>query len=154
MDEVFGKHNCCGLIVFAKTSSQASLLLSSVSDYLLWYATDRTQVFYKQLYKAKVVGGDKAGKYAYVEFPDGSWRALTEEEDNDASCVPVGGRVFAIADITSAGSSETSSFSFQFDGKVYVPPRDTHWKTSKAGMERLARASCSSDISRISPRFH
>lgn len=138
MDEVFGKHNCCGLIVFAKTSAQASLLLSSVSDYLLWYAADRTQVSYRQLYKDKVIGGEKAGKYAYVEFPNGDWRALTPAEGDDPSAVPAGGRVFAIADITSAGSSGTSSFVFEFEGKSYVPPRDTHWKTSKTGMERLA----------------
>src|SRR5206468_2039637 len=54
MDEVFGARNFCSLITFQKTTSQTSKLLSTVSDYLLWYARDIEQVKFRRLYSSKV----------------------------------------------------------------------------------------------------
>ena len=50
MDEVFGPENACSIITFAKTSSASGYLLSTVSDYLLWYSKDREQVKYRHLF--------------------------------------------------------------------------------------------------------
>ncbi len=47
MDEVMGSENFCGLITFAKTSGFSDKLISSVSDYLLWYAKDIKLVKYR-----------------------------------------------------------------------------------------------------------
>jgi adenine-specific DNA-methyltransferase len=40
LDEIFGNENYCGIINFVKTTSQTADLLSSVNDYLIWYAKD------------------------------------------------------------------------------------------------------------------
>jgi len=51
LDEVFGADNLVAQIPFKKTSAVGSDLLDSVNDYLLWYARDRDQVKYRQLYQ-------------------------------------------------------------------------------------------------------
>jgi type III restriction enzyme len=63
MDDVFGADQVVGIVTFKKTSGAGSPsggteVLASVSDYLIWYAKDRSKVKYRQLYKDKEVGGD------------------------------------------------------------------------------------------------
>lgn len=57
MDEVFGPENFCGIITFVKTGGLGAILLPSVTDYLLWYAKDKSRVKYHQLYLEKRAGG-------------------------------------------------------------------------------------------------
>ena len=58
-------------------------MLSSISDYLLWYAKDISLVKYRQLYYPKFVGGDGSEQYSWIEMPDGSRRRSTEDERNE-----------------------------------------------------------------------
>ena len=44
MDEVFGAENFVSLIAFAKTTGFAGSTLSSVADYILWYARDLQRI--------------------------------------------------------------------------------------------------------------
>ena len=74
LDEVFGADNACGLISFAKTSGQTNDLLSSVSDFILWYGKRRDQVKYRQLHLRKIVGGAGGAEYTRVRLADGSTR--------------------------------------------------------------------------------
>src|SRR5271157_325725 len=53
MDEVLGSKNMVSLITFVKTSAQEDKLLPSVCDHVLWYAADRDQVKYRQLWLEK-----------------------------------------------------------------------------------------------------
>src|SRR5579864_4107960 len=75
MDEVFGNENFCSLITFVKTSAQEALLLSSVCDYLLWYAKNRDSIKYRKIFDVKELS--QAESYGRVELPDGSRRTLT-----------------------------------------------------------------------------
>jgi len=50
MDEVFGDANFISLINFVKTTGQSDNLLSSVSDYILWYGK-AADIKYRQLHK-------------------------------------------------------------------------------------------------------
>ena len=52
--EVFGATNEVAVIVFTKTTGFSGELLSSVCDYLVWFAKDIRQINYRQLYKPKV----------------------------------------------------------------------------------------------------
>ncbi|HET9401538.1 MAG TPA: DNA methyltransferase, partial [Candidatus Acidoferrales bacterium] len=63
MDEVFGKDHFVGIITFAKTTGFSGKVLSSVSDYLLWYARDIERVKYRQLYRDKEPGDEGATAY-------------------------------------------------------------------------------------------
>ncbi len=80
LDEVFGSENFCSLIKFRKTSVQATDLLTTTDDYLLWYAKDRDRVKARRVYSDKdpwVTGGRE---YRFVELPDGSRRPMSPDE--------------------------------------------------------------------------
>src|SRR2546423_7779894 len=70
MSEVFGVANFVSLITFAKTSSATSQLLPSICDYIIWYAKNRPQVRYHQMFLPKAVEGEGASAYTRVELPD------------------------------------------------------------------------------------
>ena len=101
LDEVFGTDNMCGQISFAKTSGQTDNLLASVSDYLLWYARNRKEVKYHQLYTRKELRGVGGGEYTHVMLSDGSRRGITEEESLDLGKLPSGARLFRFDNLTS-----------------------------------------------------
>lgn len=56
MDEIFGTENFCSLIYFATTTGQASMLLPSAGDYIVWYAKNRNEIKYRQLFHDKASG--------------------------------------------------------------------------------------------------
>lgn len=140
MDEVFGARNFCSVITFAKTSGYGETArLASVSDYLLWYAKDREHLKYRQLYYTKDIGSELAREYRYVEAPDGIRRPMTPEELAHPDRIPHGYRAFRPDNLTSQGASQAGSFAFEFDGETFTLPPNLHWKTSRAGLEELAR---------------
>jgi adenine-specific DNA-methyltransferase len=130
MDEVLGAENFCGQVSFRTTSSQTDELLATVSDYLLWYARDRSRVKYHQLFRAREFGTE--GMYDWIELANGEMEALG---DRDLDTLPEGARVFARDNLTS--SRPPGSFPFPFGGKTYLPGRG-YWKTHLEGLNRLA----------------
>ena len=137
MDEVFGAKNFCGLITIQKTESQTSKELSSICDYLLWYARDKDRVFYQQLYLPKKVGGPGATGYTYILSPDGkTFRALTAEEKRQPELIPGGWRLFDGTPLVSESGGENARFPVKFQDKTYTPSGN-YWKTNQEGFERL-----------------
>ena len=51
LDEVLGAENRIATIPYATSGSSSSKTLPSVADFLLWYARDKSQVKYHQLYE-------------------------------------------------------------------------------------------------------
>jgi len=135
MDEIFGRENFCSVVTFAKTSGFAPLLLSNVSDYLLWYAKNKTKIKYRQLYKDKSEGRG-INVYRWIELPDGSRRKLSKEEIEDPSMIPPNAKLFRLSDICSQGATGSNQ-EFSFENKKYLPRSGTHWTTSVEGLERL-----------------
>ncbi|MFF2199692.1 site-specific DNA-methyltransferase [Streptomyces sp. NPDC058145] len=150
LDEVFGRGNFCSQISFRTTSSATGDLLGGTADYLLWYAKDREALKesqkYRQLYRAKVAGGEGASAYRYVELPDGKRRSMSPQERRDQELLPKGSRVFRLDNLTSQasgrakGEGAASWFPVEFEGRTFLPPRHSRWKTNEAGMERLKAA--------------
>src|SRR5439155_4016053 len=59
MDEIFGSSNFVAVITFRKkTMPLGAKYLENVSDYIIWYARDKTQMKYRQLFLEKQVEGD------------------------------------------------------------------------------------------------
>ena len=140
MDEVFGGGNCCGQITFAKTTGAGSPsggtdLLPQTSDYLLWYARDKTQVKFRQLYIRKEIGAAGATQYGWIDI-DGERRLANPEELSDP---PSGARLFAHGDLTSQTGGETTTFPVNFDNRVFRPAKGG-WKTNAEGMQHLVAA--------------
>ena len=138
MDEIFGANNLGGIIAFKKTSGQASTLIAGVTDYLLWYVTDKSVAKYRQLYSE--LGTDVSNaSYNCIELIGGDWRRLTAAEMRGTQPLPEGRR-FRTANLTSQGESNEGSAPFEFQGKLWFPSRGTHWKPGIKGLPALVNA--------------
>jgi adenine-specific DNA-methyltransferase len=135
MDEVFGSENFVSLISFKTTTGQADQLLSSVCDYLVWYARSRNAVKYKQLYRSKPQGPEA---YTHVELPNGDRRRIVAEEALGEKALPPGCRLLSLDNLVSQGFRQNTSVPFQFAGKSFDPGRQQNWKTTIPGLQRLA----------------
>ena len=139
MDEVFGSENFVSQITFKKTTGAGSpsggtVVLASVSDFILWYSRDATRVKYRQLYRAKELGGVGAGQYTWVEGDDGVRRRLSSGE-----VPPSSGRIFRADQLTSQSAASTTRYTVEVEGQEFTPGNG-YWKTPLQGMERLAIA--------------
>jgi adenine-specific DNA-methyltransferase len=134
MDEVFGGENCCGVLIFAKTTSATSELMASTTDFLLWYAKDVKAVKYRPLYLPKTQGGDGVSAYTRIHLPDGTRRSMTKDERSDFDLVPVGAKVYRIDNLTS--QRPPGDFPVNLNGKTFRPKRG-YWKTGESGMAAL-----------------
>ncbi len=135
MDEVFGADNFARLITFAKTGSMVSNELGRTSDYLLWYARDKTGLKYRQLYTDKLPDAF----YSNVELPCGTVRKITRAEMVDPSLLPEGARVFQLVSLESSGPAGVDT-PLEFEGEVCRPNKNSHWKLAyPEGMEALKK---------------
>jgi adenine-specific DNA-methyltransferase len=126
LSEVFGAQNEVAVIAFTKTSGFSGTLLSSVCDYLVWFAKQKDRVKYRQLYSEKEAGAEGASKYRPI---------------STIAAVPAGRfdltRLATSADLTSQGETSTDQ-TFQFEGREWRPRPGLHWKTTVEGLQRLA----------------
>lgn len=139
MDEVFGPENHIATITVQKTSSSTAALLDVVTDDLIWYAKDKAQVKYNQLYRRRDerTADPQLRAYSRVELPTGERRKMSTQEKKDPSLLPKGARRYRLSDVTSQGSYESMIEEFEFEGRIYKPGANT-WKTTHAGLQRLA----------------
>ncbi|HAV10531.1 MAG TPA: site-specific DNA-methyltransferase [Dehalococcoidia bacterium] len=138
MDEIFKPTNYCCLIAFQKTGGFAPTLLSSVYDYLIWYASDIDKIKYLKLFRPRSSEMVTAG-YTWIELENKEKRRLTSKEISGESPFPQGRR-FQTSILVSAGASDKGSAPFEFEGRVFKPAVGTHWKTSQIGLQELAKS--------------
>lgn len=135
-DEIFKKENFCRQIFFKKTTGQASKILTSSGDYIVWYAKDIGKIKYRQLFEAKDT--TQLDSYTFIESPDGKeWRKMTKSEIKDNSLVPEGWKIFSPQNLRSQGASSTSTCIYKFGGKEYYCGDNNHWKTPPKGLDKL-----------------
>jgi adenine-specific DNA-methyltransferase len=139
LDEVFGRENFVSVISFVKTSGKGGALLDAVNDFLLWYAKDKTQVKYRQLFLEKELGEEGAKGYQHVQLPDGVRRRLTSSEFESPTGLPEGVRVFKADNMTSQSGGESTRFPVELEGSAFTLAKN-YWKTNQEGMERLRQA--------------
>jgi adenine-specific DNA-methyltransferase len=143
MDEVLGAENFCALIAYRTSVPLTSAGLAGVVDYILWYAKDRQCYKFRDLFVPREVG--EKSRYSSVELPDGARRGLTAEEKANPEVLPRGSRLFSVMDLASSGYTASCTFDFEYKGRAYRPSSGKSWKTTKEGMEALARANRISD---------
>ena len=140
MDEVFGEDNFVAAISFNKTSLQASALLPSTNDFILWAAKSKRDVKFRQPARRKVVGEAGATQYDFGVFSDLTMRRLSSDEQQGVlSGTRSDVELFHIAPTTSQGGNPNFRL-FQFEGREFDCGHAQHWKTTEAGMRRLANA--------------
>ena len=147
LDEVFGPENRVATITFAKSGASSAKHLSQVADFLLWYAKDKEQVKYHQLYEplSRKEKLDLITFAAMVELSDGTSRNLTpKERDDPDEHLPKDSRLFSRMPLTSQHESTTGrSDPYRWNGTWYHCPPDSQWRVDpksgpKSGMDRLA----------------
>jgi len=139
LDEIFGSENFVSMISYATTSGIPGKSLSRSGDYLVWYAKSIKKMKYKQIYTNKAHGGEGAGEYRWILFPDGSSRSMQNEELSGESKWPPEGRPFRFGPLSSTGAP-SSPTPFRFRERIYEPSKNNHWKTTIDGLKRLSRA--------------
>ena len=138
MDEVFGEDNFCRLLVFKKTTGQASELIPSIHDYIVWYAKNREQLKSRAVYQERPESSVESS-YTWIEVSDGHERRVSAQ-DRDNPELLKRGRRFMTASLVSSGASPTGSEPFQLYSTTFSPASGTHWKTHREGLEHLGRA--------------
>ncbi|MEI8093060.1 MAG: site-specific DNA-methyltransferase [Spirochaetales bacterium] len=140
LDEVMKPENFVSVISFQTTSGFADAKsLSRLGDYILWFAKDITQLKYYPLYdKQDVEPGSLAA--GWVLTADGEYRGTSSKEDNGERKLPEGSRLYKADNILSQGAaSEPQPYVFQ--GKLYEPSSNNHWKPSfPIGINRLGKS--------------
>jgi adenine-specific DNA-methyltransferase len=148
VDEIFRPENYCGLIAFRTTGGQSTALLSTSTDFLIWYAKDKEQA--RRKFHAPTIpkiGGadDGSGQYTMIEPTDGSQepRPMTREELGGEKPLPSDWRVLAHDTLYSQGAPpDPLDVEFEWRGQKFRCPPNTHWKPGvrSGGMGRLASA--------------
>jgi adenine-specific DNA-methyltransferase len=139
MDEVFGPTNFVSIITYRTSVPLTSVGMPGVVDHLLWYAREKSQMKYHDLFVSRETG-DKS-RYTNIELPTGERRALSRDRDGAAP----EGRVYSVMDLASSGYTPSCTFTFEFNGQTYRTSSGKSWKTTKEGMTRLGAAGRISD---------
>jgi len=98
IEEVFGAVNFVSQISFRTATGQPSNLLSSLSDYLLWFCKDKSAVKYRPLFRERSFY-ERVATFGWIELDNGECRKLTVSEKDGDVALP-SGKLFKDADIT------------------------------------------------------
>ena len=138
MDEVFGAANFVSLVTFRKkTMPLGATYLEGMADYILWYARDKTQTKFRQLYSHQDVQGD--GHWSWVEC-DGARRKLSTKEVENHELLAPNSRVGRLVSMAPPTFSPASVFPITFRGRQCLPRGNGCWITAAEGMDRLIAA--------------
>ena len=139
MDEVFGAESFVSQISFQTTSGFQTRTLATLGDFLLWYARDPDRLKVRKLFEEQpVVPGE--GNARWVLLPDGSYRGVTAAEKRREVPLPKDTRPYTPDNLQSQGAASVPQ-PFKFEGKVYRPGANSHWKPKYPdGLDRLAAA--------------
>ena len=143
LDEVFGDANFVSTIAWTRAGMTSSVRLASVSDHLLWYAKDKDQMKYNQLWiKWNERMPDPLLKsYTQLELKDGTRRRMTQAEIENPALLPDGARRF-LEVLASSQTSSGATSKYEFEGRDFTPiGKDRGWPTTPDGLDRLAKQS-------------
>jgi adenine-specific DNA-methyltransferase len=137
LDEVFGSENFVSQIIFQKTGGFSPKHISSIGDYILWYSKDLSKLKSRPLFVISQPNYDDPN-YVWIELKDGSTRKMTPEERRREVTLPKNCKIFRHGPLLSDGKSNSPQ-EFEFEGEVYFPSTNSHWKTTIEGLEILKK---------------
>ena len=146
MAELFGEQNSVAQISLEKTSSQTQDFLASVTDYLVWFAKDKSALKFRPALKSKSAEQAGFSEYSRIELADLSRRRMSTVELADTTKLPIRVRVYRQDNLTSQsmgrtkGEGAASWFNVHVEGQSFRPSIQNRWKTSIEGMDRLIKA--------------
>ena len=138
MEEVFGDQNCIATISFKKTGSLTDKTLSSVCDYLVWFAKSKSNCKFRPILSPRDFS-EGVGAFRYFWDVDGS--VVTDTQARKLGLETKDRLIAQSVSLTSQHESKTRSDSFAFQGQSYNPPANRQWSVSYDGLNRLNIAS-------------
>lgn len=137
MDEVFGSSNFITQIFIQKTGGFSQSFIPAIGDYILWFSKDKNALKSRSLFREQELPESDDPNYVWIEEKDGSIRRMNFDEKMRRTPLPTGSRIFRYGPLQSDGKSNSDQ-KFTFAGKDYVPSTNSHWKTTIAGLNKLA----------------
>jgi adenine-specific DNA-methyltransferase len=139
LDEAFGSSNFVATLNFRSMNPLESGQIESVYDHIHWYARDREQLKYRNLWIDKPSGAGSEFIFADDPASDLGYRRLTPEELASRSAAGDMDR-FKRSDLISSGYTASCTFPITFDGRTITPASGKSWRTNVDGVERLEEA--------------
>ena len=144
IDEVFGDENFISLITVKKTGGLGSGSIKNVTDFTVWYCKDKDHFKWRKLMVPKLlgVGATTGGRYGQLTDEGQTFtRPMSRNERQNPELVPKKLRAFRYDNLVSSGATPTCIFEQEFRGMKFNPGGQRSWKTNKAGMKMLIKAS-------------
>ena len=146
MSEIFGEKNYCAIIPFRKRQGRtgASKLPEQTHDFIVWYAKDKENMKYNQLWldkpmtrKLHYYHGDK--KITLDDKQQDEFRkAFCSQNNRRVSFVEDISEVFEHVPLGKTHTSKKNIFELDYMGDEYPSPKHG-WATSRENLDRLAR---------------
>ena len=148
MDDVFGSENYVDQLIYQKTTGAGSpnelKAPASVCDYILWFAKNKENLKFRNLFVRKVLGGEGSSAYKKIELEDGTRMSISEWEKQNNTVFnynnrPANSRIYGLDNLTSQSGGDIGRFDIEFEGNIYTVPRGNVWKTNEDGIRRLKK---------------
>jgi len=139
LDEVFGDDNFLSEIIFQKTGGFAPSGVSNICDFVLWFAKSKEAVKTRPSYISSPRPAIGDPYYVYLESEDLAVRRMTKDESEGREPIPLGCRIYRYGPLQSDGASQSPQ-DFECRGKIYKTNKNSHWKTTIEGLQRMAKA--------------
>lgn len=139
MDEVFGEQNFISQITIQKTGGFTQSKIGNIVDFIIWYAKNKNSIKYHPYFIPSKEPSINDPNYVLLEFDNKNVRRMSSEERIRLVPLPQNAKVFRCGPIQSDGASNKHQH-FVFEGKLFSPSQNAHWKTNLEGMARLSRA--------------
>ncbi len=139
MDEVFGEENYIAQIFFKTTSSLGGAYLGGTGDFVIWYGREKCKTKYRQLFVPSGLEQDVGNRFTRIQTEELTRRPMERAErlrNSDALSMV---RIYRHDNLKSQSGGDSTGFSFEHEGITFKPGKG-FWKTSHAGMMRLAKA--------------
>ena len=120
MDEVFGARQFVGEIILRTRSTSTSKYLSSLNDYIIWYAKDFDSLKFRQIYSEKNL---EAKRFRF------------SQEDSNGIV-----KHYTTSALVATSGGEASRQPFSFQGNKHTPIMSRGWRCTMEGLKRLAKA--------------
>ena len=137
MDEVFGGENFNNLISFKTSDPLGQSGLPKAYDFLIWYAKDKSQMKYRDLYQERDLLDDK--EYRLIDSDTSSVNSKRVSDD-DFLKFQNWDNIYRRRALNSSGYTPSCTYDFTLFGVQCKPFGGKSWVTHKEGMDRLVRA--------------
>jgi len=138
LDEVFGACNyVCQITYRTRNMTLDTKIISSVNDFILWYAFGKISVKYNKLYQLATVENDF---HWNLYETDGQLKEMSKEQMQNNKLLPVGADPVRLTALYPIGYDANRDFEVEFEGKKYRPIKGRSWKFSPEGFSNLVKA--------------